>query len=289
MGSDDRIRQSTPFCDCGDLYPDVVFRGGNPPLLAQSTLTPKIMEASQFLFKLAPAKVQEELSKKQQDMKKLVSEPTTTLLDPFLEKTPSQRKKVKETKTDRWTQYAEILRIIERLRSETGCPWDRKQTPETIQTYLVEESHEAAAAVRAGKVEEVAEELGDVLFMAFFLVYLYEQRGDFSLEEVCRQISEKMIRRHPHVFGETSVNSAEEVKDNWEKIKAAEKQASGKTKPNPSRNRSRPLFARTESFRASRKKKVGDWNDLRKQGREFARESSELASEIEGGRLELAR
>ena len=125
-----------------------------------------------------------------------------------------QRKKVKETKTDRWNAIEEILRIIERLRSETGCPWDRKQTPETIQTYLVEESHEAAAAVRAKKVEEVAEELGDVLFMAFFLVYLYEQRGDFSLEEVCRRISEKMIRRHPHVFGGTSVNSAEEVKDN---------------------------------------------------------------------------
>jgi len=192
---------------------------------------------------------------------------------------------VKETKTDRWNAIEEILRIIERLRSETGCPWDRKQTPETIQTYLVEESHEAAAAVRAKKVEEVAEELGDVLFMAFFLVYLYEQRGDFSLEEVCRRISEKMIRRHPHVFGETSVSSAEEVKDNWEMIKAAEKRANGKTaQPVPD---SLPALIRAHRIlsRLSQKDDA-NWNDLLKQGREFAGESKELASKIESGRLD---
>ncbi|MGA2404526.1 MAG: MazG family protein [Syntrophobacteraceae bacterium] len=192
---------------------------------------------------------------------------------------------MKETKTDRWNAIEEILLIIERLRSETGCPWDRKQTPETIQTYLVEESHEAAAAVRAGKVEDVAEELGDVLFMAFFLVYLYEQRGDFSLEEVCRQISEKMIRRHPHVFGETSVNSAEEVKDNWEKIKADEKRASGKT-PEPVPESLPALIRAYRILSRLSQKEDGNWNDLRKQARQFARESSEVASAIEGGRLE---
>ncbi len=197
-----------------------------------------------------------------------------------------QRKKVKETKTDRWNAIEEILRIIERLRSETGCPWDRKQTPETIQTYLVEESHEAAAAVRAKKVEEVAEELGDVLFMAFFLVYLYEQRGDFSLEEVCRKVSEKMIRRHPHVFGETSVSSAEEVKDNWEMIKAREKRASGKTQSEPVPD-SLPALIRAHRIlsRLSQKDDV-NWSDLQRQGREFARESTELASKIESGRLD---
>jgi MazG family protein len=191
---------------------------------------------------------------------------------------------VKETKSDRWNAIEEILRIIERLRSETGCPWDRKQTPETIQTYLVEESHEAAAAVRAKKVEDVAEELGDVLFMVFFLVYLYEQRGDFSLEEVCRKVSEKMIRRHPHVFGETSVSSAEEVKDNWEMIKAGEKRASGKAvEPVPD---SLPALIRAHRI-LSRLSPGEDanWNDLRKQGREFAGESSELAGKIEAERL----
>jgi MazG family protein len=192
---------------------------------------------------------------------------------------------VKKTKSENCRGIEEILLIIERLRSETGCPWDRRQTPESIQTYLVEESHEAATAVRAGRVEEAAEELGDVLFMALFLVYLYEQRGDFSLEQVCRLISEKMIRRHPHVFGETSVSSAEEVKDNWEKIKAVEKHASGKAaEPVPE---SLPALMRAYRIlsRLSQKENP-DWNDLRKQGRQFARESNDLANGIESGRLE---
>lgn len=194
---------------------------------------------------------------------------------------------MEQIKTDRCNALEEILRIIERLLSETGCPWDRKQTPETVQTYLIEESHEAAAAVRAGNVDEVAEELGDVLFMAFFLVSLYERRGDFSLEEVCRLISEKMIRRHPHVFGETSVSSAKEVKDNWEKIKAAEKRASGKTgtEPVPA---SLPALMRAYRIlsRISQKDSV-NWDDLRKQGREFARESDELVSRLESDRTQF--
>ncbi len=189
---------------------------------------------------------------------------------------------MEETKSDRWNAIKEVLRIIERLRSETGCPWDRKQTPETIQTYLVEESHEAAAAVRAGKVDDVAEELGDVLFMVFFLVYLYEQRGDFSLEEVCLRINEKMIRRHPHVFGETSVSSAEEVKDNWEKIKAGEKRASGKA-PEPVPESLPALIRAYRILARLSHNENGNWNDLRKQGQEFARQSSELASGIESG------
>ncbi|MGC9966918.1 MAG: MazG family protein [Syntrophobacteraceae bacterium] len=192
---------------------------------------------------------------------------------------------MKETKTDRSNSIEDILRIIERLRSETGCPWDRKQTPETVQTYLVEESHEAAAAIRSGKVGEVAEELGDVLFMALFLVYLYEERGDFSLKDVCRRTSEKMVRRHPHVFGEMSVNSAEEVKDNWEKIKADEKRATGKaSEPVPE-----SLPALIRAYRVLSRisyRQDEDWNDLMKQGREFARESGELAGGLEKAGLE---
>ena len=184
------------------------------------------------------------------------------------------------TKTDRCDGIEEILRIIERLLGENGCPWDRKQTPESVQTYLIEESHEAAAAVRAGKTAEVAEELGDVLFMAFFLVRLYERKGDFSLEDVCRLISEKMIRRHPHVFGEMKVNSTKEVKENWEKIKASEKQTSGKTaEPVPD---SLPALMRAYRMLSRLSQKEGEqWSGLPQQVRQFARESDELASRIE--------
>lgn len=174
----------------------------------------------------------------------------------------------------------EILSIIERLLGENGCPWDRKQTPETVQTYLVEEAHEAAAAVRGAKTAEVAEELGDVLFMVFFLARLYEARGEFTLEDVCALISEKMIRRHPHVFGETSVNSAEEVKDNWEKIKKLEKKASGKSaQPVPD-----SLPALIRAYRMLSRLPHGkdeDWNDLPSQVSRFEKQSGELATRIE--------
>ncbi|MGC8493544.1 MAG: MazG family protein [Syntrophobacteraceae bacterium] len=189
--------------------------------------------------------------------------------------------------TDRCYAIGEILRIIERLLGENGCPWDRKQTPQTVQTYLIEESHEAAAAVRAGKVEEVAEELGDVLFMVLFLVRLYEGRGEFDLEEVCRLISEKMIRRHPHVFGETQVRTTQEVKENWEIIKASEKKASGKTaEPVPD---SLPALLRAHRMLSRLSQKEGEkGRGLSEQAREFATESAALAAGIESdnGRFE---
>lgn len=129
---------------------------------------------------------------------------------------------------NRWDGVKAIWEIIDELRGEPGCPWDRKQTPESVQTYLVEEAHEAAAAVRAGDPDEAAEELGDLLFMVLFMAHLYEEMGAFRLETVCRLICEKMIRRHPHVFGDATVESAREVRENWEQIKAGEKAASGK-------------------------------------------------------------
>ena len=128
---------------------------------------------------------------------------------------------------NRWEKMRAIWDIIGRLRGESGCPWDRKQTPESVQTYLIEEAHEAAAAVRAGKAHEVAGELGDLLFMTLFLVHLYQEQGSFQLEDVCDLIRDKMIRRHPHVFGDSKVQDARQVRDNWEKIKADEKVATG--------------------------------------------------------------
>jgi MazG family protein len=192
------------------------------------------------------------------------------------------REKVKKDENNRWEKLKDIWGIIERLRGDSGCPWDRKQTPETIQTYLVEEAHEGAAAVRAGKAREVAEELGDILFMVFFLAYLYEERGDFALEEVCDRISAKMVRRHPHVFGKTSVSSAEEVKDNWEKIKAEEKSESGRAaEPVPE-----TLPALIRAYRiVSRlaQKENGAWNDMGERALDFSRKSSQLVDALGSG------
>jgi len=187
-----------------------------------------------------------------------------------------------ETANDRWGKVRRIWEIIDRLRGEGGCPWDRKQTPHTVQTYLVEEAHEAASAVRAGDVTEAAEELGDLLFMVFFLVHLYEEQGDFRLDEVCDLIGEKMIRRHPHVFGDVTVHSTQEVKDNWEKIKAGEKAA----KPNSSGTIPESLPALMRAYRMISRlsqKGSGSWNDSEDRLEEFASKSLTLRMQFTTG------
>jgi MazG family protein len=182
---------------------------------------------------------------------------------------------------ERWEKVRRIYEIIDRLRGESGCPWDRKQTPEKVQTYLIEEAHEAASAVRAGHREEAAEELGDLLFMVFFLIHLYEEYGDFRLEEVCDTICEKMVRRHPHVFGETSVDSAEEVKDNWEKIKADEKASVGKKQDRVPE--SLPALMRAYRMLARLSRKEGsDLNDVSAQTRRFLEMGGVLAANPTG-------
>ncbi len=128
----------------------------------------------------------------------------------------------------------EIRRIIRRLRGENGCPWDKQQTPDSVKTYIIEEAHEAVDAIRRNSIEEIVEELGDLIFMVFFMINLYEEKGVFSLKDVCERVCEKMIRRHPHVFGSLHVDSPDEVKDNWAKIKELEGKGHKKSEGVPS-------------------------------------------------------
>ncbi|MFZ7111953.1 MAG: nucleoside triphosphate pyrophosphohydrolase [Desulfatiglandales bacterium] len=116
--------------------------------------------------------------------------------------------------------------LITTLRGPEGCPWDAEQTEDTVRMYLLEEAYEALEAVERGIPEAVCGELGDLLFQIIFLARLAEEKGAFDLVKVICDITEKMIRRHPHVFGRVTVNSAEEVAENWAKIKKVEKGAS---------------------------------------------------------------
>jgi nucleoside triphosphate diphosphatase len=118
--------------------------------------------------------------------------------------------------------FTALWSLVETLRAPGGCPWDAKQTPESIKTYVLEEAYEVADAVERSSPEEVCHELGDLLFQVLFMASIYKGRGDFDLYEVLETIREKMVRRHPHVFGTAEVNSAEEVASNWEKIKKEE-------------------------------------------------------------------
>lgn len=115
-----------------------------------------------------------------------------------------------------------LLEVMRRLRGPGGCPWDRAQTHESLVPYLLEEASEAADALLGGDPKEMAEELGDVLLQVAFHSVIAEEEGRFSYGDVERSIVEKLIRRHPHVFGEAVVQTPEEVKARWEELKAEE-------------------------------------------------------------------
>ena len=117
-----------------------------------------------------------------------------------------------------------LIDVVAQLRSpEGGCPWDLAQTPQTLIPYVIEEAYEVVDAIQGGDKKAIAEELGDLLLQVVLQTQIATEQQDFTLEEVARGITEKLIRRHPHVFGDVQVSSAAEVNQNWEQIKAVEK------------------------------------------------------------------
>jgi tetrapyrrole methylase family protein/MazG family protein len=117
----------------------------------------------------------------------------------------------------------DLIQLIASLRGDGGCPWDRQQTPETIAIYLIEEVYELLHAIESNDSNAIFEELGDVLFQLLFITALFQEKGRFSLSEVVQFNRDKMIRRHPHVFGGESIETASGVKKRWHEIKLTEK------------------------------------------------------------------
>src|SRR6184192_3561787 len=119
----------------------------------------------------------------------------------------------------------ELQQLTERLRRD--CPWDREQTAATIVPHTVEESYEVADAALAGDREKLLDELGDLLFQVYFLALLLEEEGAGDLEGVARAVHDKLVRRHPHVFGDVEACTAGRVRENWERIKWSRRAARG--------------------------------------------------------------
>ena len=117
----------------------------------------------------------------------------------------------------------DLLKVMDRLRSPAGCPWDREQDHMTLRRHAIEEVYELIDAIENRDDHEMAEELGDLLLQVVFHCQLANERGAFDFEKVARHLVDKLIRRHPHVFGTTKVKDVDEVWSNWEKIKKAEK------------------------------------------------------------------
>ena len=133
-------------------------------------------------------------------------------------------------KTNR-ASIEDLLEVMVRLRSPKGCPWDREQDHKTLRWHAVEEVYELMDAIEAGDDHEMVEELGDVLLQVVFHSQLGKERGAFDFAEVARRVTEKLIRRHPHVFGDSDAKTVDAVWAQWEKIKKAEKAGTKHERP----------------------------------------------------------
>src|SRR5712692_6365991 len=124
-----------------------------------------------------------------------------------------------------------LLRVMSRLRAPGGCPWDREQDHMSLRLHAIEEVYELMDAIEAGDDHELVEELGDLLLQVVFHCQLARERGAFDFEQVCRQLVAKLIRRHPHVFGNVNARTVDAVWAQWEKIKRAEKHGTRHARP----------------------------------------------------------
>ena len=161
---------------------------------------------------------------------------------------------------DQYKEFWKLREIIDKLRSPEGCPWDREQTHESLKKYLLEESYELIDAINEGDIDHIIEELGDVLLQVMLHARIGEDEGYFSIDDVIQSISEKMVRRHPHVFGEEKVESASDVEKTWQKVKNEEKPNSSDNLPDIDTYLPNLLQAKDIQKHAS---KYGfDWNDV---------------------------
>jgi tetrapyrrole methylase family protein/MazG family protein len=157
--------------------------------------------------------------------------------------------------------FARFVELIARLRAPGGCPWDREQTHESVKPMTIEEAYEVAHAIDEKDDDELLGELGDLLLQVVFHANIAEERGAFRLKQILEHVSDKMVRRHPHVFGEDDASSPGEVLRSWEAIKAREREAKGKDDESMLDSVHKGLPAVMEAFQMTTKvSRVGfDW------------------------------
>jgi tetrapyrrole methylase family protein / MazG family protein len=156
-----------------------------------------------------------------------------------------------------------LVSLIKALRGENGCPWDKKQTAQSLSVYLIEETYELVEAITIGDAAAIREELGDVLFHILFIAQLFQETGKFNIGDVIRENHDKMVRRHPHVFGEGYLRTAEEVKKQWREIKKKEKTFSPTSSVLDSIPASLPVLLRAYRISERAAGNGFDWGNLR--------------------------
>ena len=173
--------------------------------------------------------------------------------------------------------FYKLVKVMEKLRAENGCPWDRKQTHETLKPYLIEETYEVISAIDSGNDEELKEELGDLLLQVVFHAQLAKEERRFDIDDVAETIVEKLIRRHPHVFGNVKVSNSDEVLQNWEKIKKAE----GKESIFDGVPKGLPALLKARRVQEKAKRVGFDWNNIDGTLDKVKEEFNELSAAIE--------
>lgn len=173
-----------------------------------------------------------------------------------------------------------LVEVMKRLRGENGCPWDREQTHESLKPYLVEETYEVLHALDSGVDERVREELGDLLLQIVFHAQIAEEDGRFDIDDVARSIVEKLVRRHPHVFGDVKVKGSKEVLQNWERIKKSE----GKKSVLDGVPEHLPALLKARRVQEKAKRVGFDWDSVDGAFEKLVEELRELKEAVAGGR-----
>ena len=185
--------------------------------------------------------------------------------------------------------FYDLVRVMDILRGEDGCPWDKEQTHESLKKYLVEEAYETAAAVSEEDWDHVADELGDVLLQVVFQANIGRQYGTFELADITSHICRKMIDRHRHIFGSDHCETADDVLANWEKIKKEERGYKTQTDVLKGVSPGLPPLMRAAKVQKKARDVGFDWNDPRDALKKVHEEAEEVLSELDknGGNLEM--
>lgn len=180
----------------------------------------------------------------------------------------------------------DLRRIMELLRSDNGCPWDREQNHKSIRANLLEEAYEAVDAIDRANDTDLCEELGDVLLQVVFHARMAEEEGSFTLDDVADGICKKLILRHPHVFGEVKVSDSAEVLDNWDRIKRVEKKQETALSTLDSVPKAFPALMRAQKVGKRAAKAGFDWDAVDGAFDKITEETDELRAAISSGKRE---
>ena len=180
--------------------------------------------------------------------------------------------------------FEQLLAIMSRLRGPDGCPWDREQTPASLKAYLIEEAYEVLEAIEAASPASLEEELGDLLFQVVFHAEIARERNDFDMADLLRRLIDKMVNRHPHVFGTAAVETPREALAQWEAIKGREAAAAGRKRSVVDGvPRALPALLRAQRLSSKAARVNFDWPDARAAWDKVEEEVREAADALASG------